>query len=79
MNLAVQRIRPISKSLIQVHRGHDGTGRKSRDFSAYDSKDKWKEIKKDVFHNLENIKKEKGDVDEFNCKQSRKMKKQLRR
>ena len=42
-------------------------GTKSREFSAYDSREKWKKIKKDVFHKLENIKKEKGDVDEFKC------------
>ena len=31
----------------------------SREFSAYDSRDKWKKIKEDVFHKLENINKEK--------------------
>ena len=51
----------------------------SREYSANDRRDKWKKIIKDVFHKLENIKKEKGDVDEFNCWQSRKMKKQLQR
>ena len=41
-------------------------GTKSRDFSAYDSGNNWKKTKRDVFHKLENIKKEKGDIDEVN-------------
>ena len=41
-------------------------GTKSREISAYDSREKWKKIKKEVFHKLEYNKKEKGDVDEVN-------------
>ena len=57
MNLAVQRIRPISKNLIQVHRGHDGTGRKLQDFSAYIVETSGKRSKRTFFMTWKTLKK----------------------